>query len=135
MLNKKTINELKAFCDDFGIEYTKNARKQDIIQVIEESGFTFEDYENSNLGFKEYVEEIKNYETLEDDKKEVEVSTEFLLLTPIVKRSTYVQGIKFELDEQLIFVEKNLAQKILNEKTNGIREATPEEVYTFENGV
>jgi hypothetical protein len=123
MLNTKTIAELKQFCDDFGLEYTKNARKQDVITVIEESGLTFDDYEGSSLGFKDYVEPEKQ-EVIEAVR---EVSNETILLTPIITRSAYVHGIKFELEEQFISVEKNLAQLILSEESNGIREATPEE--------
>lgn len=130
MLNTKTIVELKQFCDDFGIEYTKNARKQDIISVIEESGFTFDDYEGSSLGFKDYVEPEKE-EVVEQPVDLVEISTESLLLTPVVRRGAYVRGIKFELDEQFVFVEKNLAELILSEESNGIREATPEEYNSF----
>ena len=127
MLNTKTIAELKQFCDDFGLEYTKNARKQDVITVIEESGLTFDDYEGSSLGFKDYVEPEKQ-EVVEEVIEDVrEVSNETILLTPIITRSAYVHGIKFELEEQFISVEKNLAQLILSEESNGIREATPEE--------
>ena len=127
MLNTKTIAELKQFCDDFGLEYTKNARKQDVITVIEESGLTFDDYEGSSLGFKDYLESEKQ-EVIEEVIETVrEVSNETILLTPIITRSAYVQGIKFELEEQFISVEKNLAQLILSEESNGIREATPEE--------
>lgn len=132
MLNTKTIVELKKFCDDFGIEYTKNARKQDIIAVIEESGLTFDDYEGSSLGFKDYVEPEKE-ETIELEIKEdiIPVSDEYILLTTIAGIGAYVKGINFESENPYTFVEKNLAQLLLDEPAYGVREASPEEYNTF----
>ena len=135
MLNTKTIAELKQFCDDFGIEYTKNARKQDVISVIEESGLTFDDYEGSSLGFKDYVPEVKQEivqtEVLEETP---EVSDEQLILTTIAGIGAYVKGINFEYDDPYAFVEKNLAELLLNEPTYGVREASLEEYNAFHSG-
>jgi hypothetical protein len=135
MLNTKTIAELKQFCDDFGIEYTKNARKQDVISVIEESGLTFDDYQGSSLGFKDYVPEVKE-EVNETEIKEIvpEVSNEQTLLTTIAGIGAYVRGIKFESDNPFTFVEKNLAQLLINEPGYGVREASVEEYNNF-NGI
>lgn len=135
MLNTKTIAELKKFCDDFGIEYTKNARKQDVISVIEESGLTFEDYEGSSLGLKDYVPDVKE-EAVENKAVEdsLEVSDEHLLLTTIAGIGAYVRGIGFESDNPYAFVEKNLAQVLLNEPAYGVREASPEEYNAFSGG-
>ena len=131
MLNTKTIAELKQFCDDFGIQYTKNARKQDVISVIEESGLTFDDYEGSSLGFKDYVPEVKE-EVIEEVEviKEPEVSNEFLILTTISGVNAYIHGINL-VDDRYAFVEKNLAQKLLNEPSYGVREASVEEYNNF----
>lgn len=135
MLNTKTVTELKKFCDDFGIQYTKNAKKQDVISVIEESGLTFEDYEGSSLGFKDYVSDIKE-EIIENEAVEdiPEVSDEQLLLTTIAGIGAYVRGIKFEPDDLYVFVEKNLAEVLLNESAYGVREASPEEYNAFSGG-
>lgn len=135
MLNTKTITELKKFCDDFGIEYTKNARKQDIVSVIQESGLTFDDYEGSSLGFKDYVPEVKE-EVIENEIKEVtpEISNEQLLLTTIAGIGAYIKGINFEYDNPYVFIEKNLAELLLNEPAYGVREASVEEYNNF-NGI
>jgi len=135
MLNTKTIADLKKFCDDFGIEYTKNARKQDVISVIEESGLTFDDYEGSSLGFKDYVPEVKE-ETINNEILEnvPEVSNEHLLLTTVAGIGAYVKGITFEYDNLYVFVEKNLAELLINEPAYGVREASPEEYNAFSGG-
>ena len=132
MLNTKTIAELKQFCDDFGLEYTKNARKQDVIAVIEESGLTFDDYEGSSLGFKDYVEPEKE-KIIESDITEeiIPVSDEQILLTTIAGIGAYVRGIFFESENPYTFVEKNLAELLLNEPTYGVREASQEEYNAF----
>jgi len=132
MLNTKTIAELKQFCDDFGLEYTKNARKQDVIAVIEESGLTFDDYEGSSLGFKDYVEPEKEQVIESDITEEImPVSDEQILLTTIAGIGAYIKGINFEYDDPYVFVEKNLAEFLLNEPLYGVREASLEEYNAF----
>jgi len=132
MLNTKTIAELKKFCDDFGIEYTKNARKQDVIAVIEESGLTFDDYEGSSLGFKDYVEpEKEQIVESEVTEQQISVSDEYILLTTIAGIGAYVKGINFESTYPYTFVEKNLAEFLLNEPLYGVREASLEEYNAF----
>lgn len=132
MLNTKTITELKKFCDDFGIEYTKNARKQDVIAVIEESGLTFNDYEDSSLGFKDYVPEIKEEQVVEKQEviEQPQESDEFLILTTVSGVNAYVKGINL-VDDRYAFVEKNLALSLINEPTYGVREASVEEYNNF----
>lgn len=130
MLNTKTITELKELCNAFDIEYTKNARKQDIIEVIEEAGFSWEDYENSSQSLtnltKEEKEEIKVTEKESKNK---------VWLTMVHNRSAFQIGdYHFDMDEPFILVDEDIAKDLLAKEPNELREATPAEAYAFENG-
>ena len=131
MLNTKTITELKDLCQAFDIEYTKNARKQDIIDVIKEAGISWEDYENSSQSLTNFTNK---------EKEEIKVAKQDSLkdnvwLTMVHKRAALQVGsLHFDMDEPFILVDANLAREILKTESNEVREATPAEVYAFENG-
>jgi len=131
VLNTKTITELKDLCQAFDIEYTKNARKQDIIDVIKEAGISWEDYENSSQSLTNFTNK---------EKEEIKVAKEDSLkdnvwLTMVHKRAALQVGnLHFDMDEPFILVDADLAREILKAESNEVREATPAEVYAFENG-
>ena len=130
MLNSKTITELKDLCDAFDIEYTKNARKQDIVSVIEEAGVTWEDYENSLQPLTSLTDTEK-----EEIRENTSKKSEGIWLTMIHNRAALQVGdLHFDMEEPFLFVDKEKAQEILKTESHEIREATPAEAYAFENG-
>lgn len=135
MLSNKTIGDLKGLCLSFGIEISKNARKQDIIEAIEEAKITWEMYEESSKSLFDYEDgptkeevKIKIEEAKVESKKEEKV-----LLTMVIKRGGYYagNGVKFDMDEPFVLVNKSLAEQILANQANEVREATKEEVQSF----
>ena len=131
MLNNKTITELKDLCQAFDIEYTKNARKQDIIDVIKESGISWEDYENSSHPLTTLTTEEKEEINLLKEEKE----TNKIWLTMVNKRGALQVGdLHFDMEEPFLFIEEKIAREILKTESSEVREATPTEVYAFENG-
>ena len=135
MLSNKTIGDLKGLCLSFDIEISKNARKQDIIEAIEEAKITWEMYEQSSKSLFDYEDGptkeeviVKIQEAKVESKKE-----EKLLLTMVIKRGGYYagNGVKFDIDEPFVLVNKSLAEQILARQADEVREATEEEVKSF----
>lgn len=135
MLSSKTIGELKGLCLAFDIEISKNARKQDIIEAIEEAQITWKMYEESSKSLFEY----KDGPTKEEIKikvQEAKVETqkeERVLLTMVHKRGGYYagNGVKFDMDEPFVLVNKSLAEQILDRQADEVREATKKELESF----
>lgn len=135
MLKNKTISELKALCISFDIEYSKNARKQDILEAIEEAGISWEDYENASsslFDYKEAVEVKKEPEVINVPVLETTVLKE-KLLTMIYNRGAYNAGnnIIFTMEEPFRIVPGLIAERMLRTSKNEIREATPQEALAF----
>ena len=135
MLSNKTIGDLKGLCLAFDIEYSKNARKQDIIEAIEEAGITWEMYEESSKSLFDY-EDGPTKEEIKTKAEEPKVETkkeEKVLLTMVHKRGGYYagNGIKFDMDEPFVLVRKSLADEILSRQADEVREATKKEVEAF----
>lgn len=135
MLSNKTIGDLKGLCLAFDIEISKNARKQDIIEAIEEAKITWNMYEESSKSLFDYEdgptkEEVKV--KLQEAKVESE-KEEKTLLTMVIKRGGYYagNGVKFDIDEPFVLVNKSLAEQILSRQADEVREATKEEVESF----
>jgi len=135
MLSSKTIGDLKGLCVAFDIEISKNARKQDIIESIEEAKITWEMYEESSKSLFDYEEgptkeevKVKIQEAKVESTKE-----EKLLLTMVNQRGGYYagNGVKFDMDEPFVLVNKSLADEILSRQANEVREATKKEVESF----
>ena len=135
MLSNKTIGDLKGLCLSFGIEISKNARKQDIIEAIEEAKITWEMYEESSKSLFDYEDgptkeevKVKIEEAKVESKKEEKV-----LLTMVIKRGGYYagNGVKFDMDEPFVLVNKSLAEQILANQADEVREATRKEVESF----
>ena len=135
MLSNKTIGDLKGLCLSFGIEISKNARKQDIIEAIEEAKITWEMYEESSKSLFDYEDgptkeevKIKIQEAKVESKKEEKV-----LLTMVIKRGGYYagNGVKFDMDDPFVLVNKSLAEQILANQADEVREATRKEVEAF----
>lgn len=135
MLSNKTIGDLKGLCLSFDIEVSKNARKQDIIEAIKEAKVTWEMYEESSKSLFDYEDGptkeeviVKIQEAKVESKKE-----EKLLLTMVIKRGGYYagNGVKFDMDEPFVLVNKSLAEQILANQADEVREATKEEVKSF----
>lgn len=135
MLSNKTIGDLKGLCLSFDIQISKNARKQDILEAIEEAKITWEMYEESSKSLFDYEDgptkkevKVKIQEAKVESKKE-----EKLLLTMVIKRGGYYagNGVKFDIDEPFVLVNKSLADKILSSQADEVREATKEEVKSF----
>ena len=135
MLSSKTIGELKGLCLSFDIEISKNARKQDIIEAIEEAKVTWEMYEEPSRSLFDYEDgptkeevKVKIEESKVESKKEEKV-----LLTMVHKRGGYYagNGVKFDMDEPFVLVRKSLAEQILARQADEVREATREEVKSF----
>jgi len=135
MLSSKTIGELKGLCLSFDIEISKNARKQDIIEAIEEAKVTWQMYEESSKSLFDY-EDGPTKEKIKVKVQEVKVESqkeEKVLLTMVINRSGYYagNGVKFDMDEPFVLVNKSLADQILASQSNEVREATKEEVESF----
>ena len=135
MLSNKTIGDLKGLCLSFDIEISKNARKQDIIEAIQEAKITWEMYEESSKSLFDYEDgptkeevKIKIQEAKVESKKEEKV-----LLTMVIKRGGYYagNGVKFDMDEPFVLVNKSLAEQILANQADEVREATKKEVESF----
>ena len=135
MLSNKTIGDLKGLCLSFGIEISKNARKQDIIEAIQEAKITWEMYEESSKSLFDYEDgptkeevKVKIEEAKVESKKEEKV-----LLTMVIKRGGYYagNGVKFDMDEPFVLVNKSLAEQILANQADEVREATKKEVESF----
>ena len=135
MLSNKTIGDLKGLCLSFGIEISKNARKQDIIEAIQEAKITWEMYEESSKSLFDYEDgptkeevKVKIEEAKVESKKEEKV-----LLTMVIKRGGYYagNGVKFDMDEPFVLVKKSLAEQILANQADEVREATRKEVESF----
>ena len=135
MLSNKTIGDLKGLCLSFGIEISKNARKQDIIEAIQEAKITWEMYEESSKSLFDYEDgptkeevKVKIEEAKVESKKEEKV-----LLTMVIKRGGYYagNGVKFDMDEPFVLVNKSLAEQILANQADEVREATRKEVESF----
>lgn len=135
MLSNKTIGDLKGLCLAFDIEYSKNARKQDIIDAIEEANVTWKMYEESSKSLFDYTEPVKKEKVevkIEEPKVET-VKEEKILLTMVHKRGGYYagNGVKFDMDEPFVLVRKSLAEQILARQAEEVREATRKEVEAF----
>ena len=135
MLSNKTIGDLKGLCLSFDIEISKNARKQDIIEAIQEAKITWEMYEESSKSLFDYEDgptkeevKVKIEEAKVESKKEEKV-----LLTMVIKRGGYYagNGVKFDMDEPFVLVKKSLAEQILANQADEVREATRKEVESF----
>jgi hypothetical protein len=135
MLSSKTIGDLKGLCLAFDIEISKNARKQDIIEAIEEAKVTWQMYEESSKSLFDYEDgptkeevKVKIEEAKVESKKEEKV-----LLTMANNRGGYYagNGVKFDMDEPFVLVNKSLAEQILARQADEVREATKEEVESF----
>ena len=135
MLSSKTIADLKGLCLAFDIEISKNARKQDIIEAIEEAKVTWKMYEESSKSLFEYEDgptkeeiKVKIEETKVESTKEEKV-----LLTMVFKRGGYYagNGVKFDMDEPFVLVNKSLAEQILARQADEVREATKKELEAF----
>jgi hypothetical protein len=135
MLSSKTIGDLKGLCLSFDIEISKNARKQDIIEAIEEAKVTWEMYEESSKSLFDYEDgptkeevKVKIQEAKVESKKEEKV-----LLTMVIKRGGYYagNGVKFDMEEPFVLVNKSLAEQILANQADEVREATRKEVESF----
>lgn len=138
MLKNKTIIELKDLCSAFEIEYSKNARKQDIIEAINEAKITWEMYEESSKSLFDYKEEpkVSHKDAEEKEFKPVEIKESKpetrILLKLISGRAAYlVRGYLFTNDEPFVFVPEEIARKITLKSKDDIREATAEEVAKF----
>ena len=140
MLKNKTLNELKDLCSAFEIKYSKNARKQDIIEAINEAKVTWEMYEESSKSLFDYTPEPKiDHKDAEEKElkvpeiKETKPETR-ILLKMISGRGAYlVRGYLFTIDEPFVFVPEEIANKIILKSQDDIREATVEEVKSFYN--
>ena len=139
MLKNKTLKELKDLCTEFEIQYSKNARKQDIIEAINEAEVTWEMYENSLKSLFDYELEPKIEHKDAEEKefkvpeiKETKVQTK-KLLKMFSGRGAYLamQNTLFTFDEPFVLVREDLADKILLREINDIREATAEEAAQF----
>ena len=135
MLSSKTIGDLKGLCLAFDIEISKNARKQDIIEAIQEAKVTWEMYEESSKSLFDY----EDGPTKEEVKAKIEATKvetakeEKVLLTMVYKRGGYYagNGVKFDMDEPFVLVRKSLAEQILARQADEVREATKKEVEAF----
>jgi hypothetical protein len=135
MLSSKTIGDLKGLCLAFDIEVSKNARKQDIIEAIEEAKVTWQMYEESSKSLFDY-EDGPTKEKIKVKVQEVKVESqkeEKVLLTMVIKRGGYYagNGVKFDMDEPFVLVNKSLAEQILANQADEVREATRKEVESF----
>lgn len=135
MFKDKTVYELKTICMMYDIEYPKNAKKNDILKAIEESGITIDQYNNDLDGAfsSEDANEVKE-EIIVNTKEDVSTDKqEFMLLKMIHPRGALNvgNGVIFTIDQPFKSITKEKAEDILNRAKNEVREATPEEVASF----
>ena len=139
MLKNKTLNELKDLCLAFEIEYSKNARKQDIIEAINEAEVTWEMYEESSKSLFDYTPEPKVLHKDAEEKElkvtevnEPKVQTR-ILLKLFSNRGSYLamNNTLFTMDEPFVLVPEATAKQIVVRSKDDVREATAEEAAQF----
>lgn len=119
----------------YDIEYPKNAKKNDILKAIENSGITIEQYNNDLDGaFSSEDAVAVKEEVVITEKEPVDTKKQdFILLKMIHPRGALNvgNGVVFTIDQPFKSVSKDKAEDILNRAKNEVREATPEEVASF----
>ena len=76
MFTDKTVYELKTICMMYEVEYSKNAKKIDIIKALENAGITIEKYQEDYPEIKEEYKEAINTE----EPKEIKIKEEKTVL-------------------------------------------------------
>lgn len=138
-----TVNELKIAAKLFRIDLGNATKKSDIINLLEATGFTYEDYLQETEGQFDYKEsEPKQVPIIAEDKPEPEkvevkeetkASTEKVVLRMVHPRGALNISNKafFTIEEPFGVFSKEKAEEILRLGKDEVRLATPEEVKSF----
>ena len=130
MFDKMTLNELKIVCKVMNIELNKVTKKADIIKLIEDAGYTYEDYEKAteeSFGYEEAqkTEEIE-VEVKDETKSKVVLKMKYPRSALNVSNKAY-----FTAEEPYGVFDVQLAAEIVRLSQGEVVEATPEEVASF----
>jgi hypothetical protein len=131
MFENMTVNELKVVCKILHIDLKTTTKKADIISLINDSGFTYEDYEKATqteFGYEE-AESAK----VEPVEVKNETKAESVILKMVYPRSALNISNKayFTMEEPFMVFTKEKAEEILRLGKDEVRVATPEEVKSF----
>lgn len=125
-----TLNELKIVCKVMNIELNKVTKKADIIKLIEDAGYTYEDYEKAteeSFGYEEAPKtELKETEVKDETKSKVVLKMKYPRSALNVSNKAY-----FTQDEPYRVFDAPLAAEIVRLSQGEVVEATPEEVASF----
>ena len=136
MFSERTVYELKTICMMNNLNYSKNAKKADLVKIIEDAGITYEEYEKTLNSESDYVEapviEKEEVSVIEETKVETKKEDK-IILKMIHPRGAYNvgNGIVFTLEEPFRAFPRYQAEEVLKRGRNEIREATPEEAAAF----
>lgn len=130
MFDKMTLNELKIVCKVMNIELNKVTKKADIIKLIEDAGYTYEDYEKAteeSFGYEEApkTEQIE-VEVKDETKSKVVLKMKYPRSALNVSNKAY-----FTAEEPYGVFDVQLAAEIVRLSQGEVVEATPEEVASF----
>ena len=138
MFTDKTVYELKTICMMYEVEYSKNAKKIDIIKALENAGITIEKYQEDYPEIKEEYKEAINTEEPKEIKIKEEKTVETKQQEKMVLKMIHPRGalnvgngIVFTFEEPFKVLNADTAKEVLRRAKNEVREATPEEVATF----
>lgn len=131
MFENMTVNELKVVCKILHIDLKNTTKKLDIINLIKDSGFTYEDYEKATeteFGYEE-AEPAK----VEPTEVKNETKAESVILKMVYPRSALNISNKayFTMEEPYKVFTKEQAEEILKLGKDEVRVATPDEVKSF----
>lgn len=127
-----TVAELKVACKILRIDISGITKKSDIVNFINSTGFTYEDYleaTGEQFSYKEAEEKPKEEVVVKDETK----SEEKVILRMVYNRSALNVSNKayFTIEEPYQIFNKATAEEILRLGKDEVRVATPEEVKSF----
>lgn len=140
MFENMTVNELKFACKVLRIDIGKITKKADIINLINATGFTHEDYieaTNEQFTYQE-AEEKEPVEVEEVEQPVIEKVIEHTKTDSVILKMVHPRGALnvankayFTFEEPFQVFSKEAAEEVLRLGKDEVRLATPEEVKSF----
>lgn len=139
MFENMTVSELKFVCKVLRIDLGKVTKKSDILNFINATGFTHDDYLQATEQQFTYTEaeekevEVEVVQQPETDKVIENTKSDSIILKMVHPRGALNVANKayFTLEEPFQVFSKEKAEEILRLGKDEVRLATPEEVKSF----